>query len=159
MTDERELIGSDFLLDAPQRRTLDVVTDMIVPVSADGRKPSGRDVGVLDHIRAQDSATVLAVARELEGLDAASRERHGVAFADLDAAARREMVDALRAEDPAFLRTVAMQTMTCYYQDDRVLEAIGLGARPPFPEGYEVPTGDLALLEPVRQRGSIVREA
>ena len=52
-----------------------------------------------------------------------------------------------------------MHTVTCYYQDDRVLAAIGLEARPPFPKGYDVPAGDLSLLEPVRRRGSIVREA
>ena len=57
------------------------------------------------------------------------------------------------------MRTLAQQTVTCYYQNDRVLEAIGVGARPPFPEGYQVPSGDLSLLEPVRGRGRIYREA
>ena len=65
----------------------------------------------------------------------------------------------MRADDATFLRNLAMHTVTCYYQDDRVLAAIGLEARPPFPKGYEVVAGDTDLLEPVRRRGSIVRDA
>ena len=142
-----------------EQRTLDIVTDMIIPASADGRKPSARDVGVLDYIREHEPDSVAVVARELERLDAVAQARHATAFADLDTESRQALVDALRREDPAFLQTTATHTVTCYYQDDRVLEAIGLDARPPFPKGYDVPAGDLSLLEPVKQRGSIVREA
>lgn len=157
-----ESINTDSLLlgvAAPQQRTLDVITDMIIPASADGRKPSARTVGVLKYIREHEPESLPAVARELERLDATSRERHGTAFADLAAESRQALVEAMRTDDPAFLRATAMHTVTCYYQDDRVLAAIGLEARPPFPKGYDVPAGDLSLLEPVRRRGSIVREA
>ena len=47
----------------------------------------------------------------------------------------------------------------CYYRDDRVLTAIGVEPRPPFPKGYEVPQGDWSLLDPVRARGPIYRDA
>ena len=154
-----DLIGSDNPLTATQRRTLDCVLDLIVPASADGAKPSAAEVGVLDYIRANEAATLPALGNEIGRLEDEAQEQHGVAFADLDAASRQALVDAMRAADPALLRTLAVQTVTCYYQDARVLEAIGLEARPPFPKGYEVPAGDLTLLEPVRRRGSRVREA
>jgi hypothetical protein len=32
-------------------------------------------------------------------------------------------------------------------------------ARPPYPKGYQVVQGDLSLLEPVRARGKIYRDA
>jgi hypothetical protein len=64
----------------------------------------------------------------------------------------------LRGEEPSFLARLAQQTVTAYYQDDRVLQAIGMEARPPFPKGYEVPSGDLSLLDPVRARGRVYRE-
>ena len=53
------------------------------------------------------------------------------------------------------MRTLALQTVTCYYQDDRVLEAIwGWKRGRRFPKGYEVPTGDVSLLDPVRRSRS-----
>ena len=154
-----EVIGSDKPMTAAQRATFAVVVDMIVPASGDGRKPSAAEVGVLGFIVERQPGDLSAIVRDIDRLDAIARERHGAVFTDIDAASRQALVDAVRADDAAFLRNLAMHTVTCYYQDDRVLAAIGLAARPPFPKGYEVVAGDTALLEPVRRRGSIVREA
>ena len=153
------MIGSDNPMTAAGRATFDVVVDMIVPASADGRKPSAADVGVLDFIRARFPEDIPVIAREIGRLDSAARDGHGAGFIELDSGARQAVVDAMRADDPAFLRALAMHTVTCYYQDDRVLAAIGLEARPPFPNGYEVVAGDTDLLEPVRRRGNLVRDA
>ena len=48
--------------------------------------------------------------------------------------------------------------MQCYYRDDRVMEALGMEARAPFPLGYEVPEGDWSMLEAVQARGKIWRD-
>ena len=117
-----------------------------------------RDVDVLGYIRDVEGQTLDALRADLDRLDAEAMETHGQAFASLDPAIRHGLVNTLREREPHFMRTLAMQTVTCYYQDDRVREAIGVGARPPFPQGYEVPSGDLSLLEPVRQRGKIYRD-
>ena len=154
-----DVIGSDNPMSAAERATFEIVVDMIVPASADGRKPSAAEVGVLDFIREREPRDLAAIARDIGRLDVAARDRHGAAFTDLDAASRQAVVDAMRADDAAFLRILAMHTVTCYYQDDRVLAAIGLEARPPFPEGYDVVAGDTDLLEPVRRRGNLVRDA
>lgn len=154
-----DVIGSDNPMTAAEPATFDVVVDMIVPASADGKKPSATEVGVLEFIRERAPGDLPMIARDIGRLDAAARNRHGARFGEIDAASRQGLVDAVRADDPAFLRTLAMHTVTCYYQDDRVLAAIGLEARPPFPKGYEVAAGDTDLLEPVRRRGSLVRDA
>ena len=49
--------------------------------------------------------------------------------------------------------------MVCYYQNDKVLEALGLEARPPFPQGYHLDQMDFGLLEPVKKRGKQWRDA
>ena len=59
---------------------------------------------------------------------------------------------------PEFLADLARQTVSFYYQQDRVLEAIGVEARAPYPQGFEVVSGDLSLLDPVRRRGTIYRK-
>jgi len=38
------------------------------------------------------------------------------------------------------------------YRDDRVLLALGMEARPPFPHGYTLEQGDWSLLDAVRKR-------
>ena len=154
-----EIIGTDSPLSEDQRRVLGLVLDLIVPASEDGRRPSARDVDVLGYIRDVESHTLDALCADLDRLDAEAMETHGEPFAFLDPATRQGLVNAVREREPRFMRTLAMQTVTCYYRDDRVLEAIGVGARPPFPKGYEVPSGDLSLLEPVRRRGKIYRDA
>jgi hypothetical protein len=47
----------------------------------------------------------------------------------------------------------------CYYRDDRVMRAIGMEVRAPYPLGFKVEQGDLSLLEPVRLRGKKYRDA
>ena len=154
-----DVIGSDKPMTAAQRATFEVVVDMVVPASADGTKPSAAEVGVLDFIAERQPEDLPAIAQDIDRLDAAAREHHGGGFVEIDAASRQTVVEAMRADDATFLRNLALHTVTCYYQDDRVLAAIGLEPRPPFPKGYEVVAGDTDLLEPVRRRGSIVRDA
>jgi hypothetical protein len=47
----------------------------------------------------------------------------------------------------------------CYYRDARVMESLGMEARPPFPKGYELEQGEWSLLDPVRDRGKMWRDA
>jgi hypothetical protein len=46
-----------------------------------------------------------------------------------------------------------------YYETPEVLEALGMPGRPPHPEGYEMEENDLGLLEAVRARKKIYRDA
>lgn len=45
-----------------------------------------------------------------------------------------------------------------YYRDDRVLLALGLEARAPFPKGYVLEQGDWSLLDTVRRRPAFWRD-
>ena len=48
--------------------------------------------------------------------------------------------------------------LDCYYTNDKVLVGLGLELRPPFPDGNDIETGDLSLLNPVIQRGNFLRK-
>lgn len=154
-----EIVATDSPLSGGQRIVLAIVLDLIIPASEDGRRPSAADIDVLGYLRRVEAHTVEDLRADLDRLDVEAGAAHGETFASLDPATRHGLVDAILEREPRFLRTLALQTVTCYYQDDRVLEAIGVGARPPFPGGYEVPSGDLSLLDPVRKRGKIYRDA
>lgn len=53
----------------------------------------------------------------------------------------------------SMLRAMMQVVAQCYYEDARVLAALGFEARPPFPAGHELEEGDWSLLDPVRARG------
>ena len=38
------------------------------------------------------------------------------------------------------------------------MQGLGMEPRAPFPDGFEVETGDWSLLEPIKVRGKIYRE-
>ena len=157
MTTDRADSGQP--LTSAQRASLDIVLDMIVPPSADGRMPGAAEVGVPAYLYAEAPDALPVLCRELEELDRRSRERFARGYAELEEGERKDLIAEMRAQAPAFMSRLAMETLACYYQHDRVLEALGSEARPPYPKGYQVVQGDLSLLEPVRARGKIYRDA
>jgi len=142
-----------------QRANLDIVLNLIVPPSADGRMPGAAEVGVPAYLFAEAPDALPVLRRELQELELRSRERFVRGFADLAQAERHSMIGELRAQQPSFMSRLAMETLACYYQHDRVLAGLGREARPPYPKGYQVAQGDLSLLDPVRARGKIYRDA
>ena len=72
---------------------------------------------------------------------------------------RQAFVDGMRAQDPDFMSRLALETVTCHDQYDRVLAAVGMALRSPAPQGFKVISGDLMLLAPVRKRGKMYRDA
>ena len=83
--------------------------------------------------------------------------RHGSQLGELERDQIAEVVNEFRdsqASGISLLVTIAVQ---CYYRDDRVVLALGMEARPPYPEGFEVEEGDWSLLDPVRQRPKFYR--
>lgn len=138
-------------------RTLAAVLDEIIPPSEDGRLPGAGEAGLVAHVEqavAADPNLRPAVEQGLAALRAAT----GGDFEALEGDARREALNGLAAEQPAFLPALLFQTFTGYYQNPRVLEGLGLEGRPPHPKGYPLETGDLGLLDAVRERGPFYRE-
>jgi hypothetical protein len=143
-------------LNASQASTLNALAQRIIPPSPDGKRPGGAEVGFVDYVQAAGSLAWL-----LPGLDAAeqaAQEAHGVPFAALDGAQQQAIVDAQKRKQFRFYGELANQLMLCYYHHERVLPAIGMEARAPFPLGYTPIDGDYSLLEPVYERGPIWRE-
>lgn len=137
------------MLSDDQWRTLRCLAGMMIPASAEYGVPSAADdVIFADILRSfgRDEAHVLAVLRELEGL------------ADLEPARREAKAAQLQERGGDTLLGLSRVILQCYYRDDRVMCALGMEARPPFPKGHEVEQGDWSLLEPVRTRPKLYRE-
>ncbi len=142
---------------AEQRAALALVLDLIVPGSADGRMPRAAAAGPLPpDLGLGPGAGVLPM---LDALETQARSRFGSAFAALDEIRRRALFDDWRVQQPQTVQRLTLEILAWYYQQDPVLEALGLQARPPFPHANAVEQGDLSLLQPVIDRGRIYRDA
>jgi hypothetical protein len=144
-----------------ERRALACVLDEIVPPSADGCLPGAGEAGVVAYIEAQtlrQSPELLPSIRQgLAAADALAREKGAASLADLAPETRREVLRELEASSP-LVASLTIATYLGYYQQPRVVEALGLGAEPPHPGGYEMEPNDLRLLDAVRRRGRLYRQ-
>jgi hypothetical protein len=95
----------------------------------------------------------------LHALASAARDRGAASFAALAPADRAAALEAIQTAEPAFVPTLVFHTFAHYYQAGAVVEGLGLEDRPPYPKGYEVEVGDLSLLDPVRARPKLYRDA
>jgi hypothetical protein len=143
------------MLSADQYRSLRCLAEMMIPASAEYGVPSAGDDAIFGDILqsvGRDAGHVIAV---LQRLDAMS----GGPFADLDAQRRDAIAVQLRETGGEALACLTRIILQCYYRDDRVMRSLGMEPRPPFPKGFDVEQGDWSLLDPVRARPKLYREA
>ena len=139
-----------------ESRVLTSVLDEIIPPSTDRRLPGAGQLGLAGYVvEALQKAPelIVMVAQGLSDLDNQARSRNASGFAAL---AREDKLRLLN--EWGFLLPLTLHTYTGYYQHARVIEALGLDARPPHPEGYHMEPNDLSLLDPVRRRAKLYRE-
>ena len=148
-------MAGDFTLSDDQRRSLRCLAGMMIPPSAAHGVPGADDEAIFADIIGsfgRDTAHVGAVVQMLETLA-------GGVFADLDLARRATVAAELRANGGIALRYLTRIILGCYYRDARVMRSLEMEVRPPFPEGFVVEPGDWSLLEPVRARPKLYRDA
>jgi hypothetical protein len=145
-----EIIASDGLFAEQHKQVLALLADLMIPASAG--YPSAADpeifAGALERLGASESIVVQGLAA-LEELAGANHQQSFAALSEID---RSRLIEEFKRLQPAFIQVLQAHIVTAYYQDDRVLLALGLPARPPHPGGYDIPATDWSLLEPVRSR-------
>jgi len=144
-----------------RQRLLASVLDEIIPPSDDGRFPGAGDLGLAGFVEQNLQRTPELRPAIAEGLSELADLVSSRGSQDFAALSRRDKLDVLHElaeKQPAFLPGLILQTYAGYYQDSRVIEALGLEPRPPHPKGYDLEPGDLTLLEPVRRRPALFRK-
>jgi hypothetical protein len=137
-----------------ESRDLRCVAGMMIPASVEFGVPGADDTVIFADIvgtMGRDTAHV----REALGALAALA---GGPVAELDAA-KRDAVMAFRERGGVAAATLSRVVLQCYYRDDRVVRSLGLDPRPPFPKGHTLEQGDWSLLDPVRKRPKLWRDA
>jgi hypothetical protein len=143
-------------LSEAQKETLAIVADMMIP--AEGEMPSAADPLIMNAIidGLSDNGSLVALA--LTTLDDLSSKKYEQLFARLKSGQRDELIASFKSSHAELVQLMQYCTASHYYQDDRVMRALGLEARSPHPGGYNVEATDWSLLEPVRGREKIYRE-
>ena len=143
------------MLSADQSRSLRCLAEMMIPASAEYGVPSASDDAIFGDILASigpNTDHVIAVLRTLDAMSAGP-------FADLDPQRRDALAAELRDTGGEALMYLTRITLQCYYRDDRLMRSLGMEVRPPFPKGFEVEQGDWSLLDSVRARPKLYRDA
>jgi hypothetical protein len=135
-------------------RDLRRLAAFMVPASAEYGVPGADDEAIFADIicslgRDRDAVrTALALLREIAGGD----------FAGLDAARAAAAAMTLLAREGPVVTALGRAVLQCYYRDDRVMRALGVEPRPPYPQGRVLEPGDWSLLDAVRGRPRMWRD-
>jgi len=124
----------------------------IIPASTEYGVPGADDDVIFSDITATLATNIAALGDMLASLEADAVER--ASAPDIDALIQRLQ----EPFGPAVGLLIAVVAQ-CYYRDDRVMRSLEMEARAPFPKGFEVEAGDWSLLDPVRARSPIWRDA
>jgi hypothetical protein len=138
-----------------ETRDLRRVAAMMVPASAEYDVPGADDPTIFADIVASIGRDMADVRKALGAL----RESAGAAFADAEPSRAEAAAAALRDAGGAPRAAIERVILQCYYRDDRVLRSLNIEPRPPFPKGHTLEQGDWSLLDPVRSRPKLWRDA
>ena len=126
------------------------VASLMVPASAEYNVPGADDPKIFADIEK-------SIGRDMGEIREALAALTGIA--EMDGAKAMAVAETFRSQGGAAVAAVERCVLQCYYRDDRVVISLGLEARPPFPKGYTLEQGDWSLLDPVRARKKMWRDA
>jgi hypothetical protein len=148
-------MSADSSLTAAQRDDLRAIASVIIPASAQYDVPGADDPAIQADMAATLGRDAGPVREALDHL----AHLAGSPLAELDPTRREAVTMELRARGGAAMATLIRVVLQCYYRDDRVVRALGLEPRPPYPKGHVLEDGDWSLLDPVRARPPLWRRA
>ena len=131
---------------------------MIIPASDDGTMPSAGEVDFLPWLAGYAPEATSPVQTVLDRIEEVAQQS-GEAFAAMSPTTRQQVINTLFETERHTLGPLSDQVMACYYSDENVLAALGANPGPPYPDGNTVEQSDLGLLNPVKERGKIWRDA
>jgi hypothetical protein len=150
-----DVITTDHPLAAAEQRALRRVAGIMIPASAEFGVPGADDETIFADIIATSLAHVAVVRSLVAQLDALG----GAPFAGLDAVEQQNVCERFRQSGSPLVAAIVTLVVQCYYRDDRVMRSLGMEPRPPYPKGFILEDGDWSLLDPVRARPKMYRDA
>ena len=141
-----------------QIKLITSLLNRIVP--AESEFPGAGDLGVGEFLDGAVSGSPKSRRSFSAGLRAISMtavSQYSREFESLSADDQDDVLRIVESNQPEFFGELVRQTYNGYYINHRVIEALGLEARPPQPKGYPLEVGNLELIERVKARGTAYR--
>ncbi len=135
------------------------VLDQLIPARDDF--PGAGELGVAQHLEgvaASDSGLGRLLRDGLVAIESTGRRTHSAAFAELGDDQKVEVLRAVEAENPQLFAMLVRHSYAGYYSNSKVIELMGLEARPPQPLGFELDPFDPSTVEYIKERGKIWRD-
>lgn len=126
----------------------------MVPASSEFGVPGADDEAIFADIVRSLGRDRTPVGKALATLS----EMTGGRFSGLDDARAEATAMSLLSRGGPMIAALGRAVLQCYYRDDRVVRALGLEPRAPFPRGHSVEQGDWSLLDAVRERPRMWRD-
>jgi hypothetical protein len=138
-----------------EQASLRRIAALMIPASAKYNIPGADDDRIFADIQGSFGRDAALVKQALQHLHMLA----GGAFATLPAAEQDSVAAQFRTHGGEPLAALSRIILQCYYRDDRVMRSLNMDPRPPFPKGHTVEQGDWSLLDPVRARPKLWRDA
>jgi len=158
MTDQDDAIPADALLSDDARQSLQTLVGLMIPASQEYGIPGADDSEIFDRIVIASKLDRSLVDEGIRALEDLSHALHGERFAVLENDDKVLTADRFAQTGAPHVPVIVSITAQCYYSDERVMTALGMENRAPFPIGYTVEQGDWSLLDPVKKRPKFYRK-
>jgi hypothetical protein len=142
-------------LSSSESRDLRCIAGIMIPPSEEFGVPGADDAIIFDDIMTSLGRDLAQVREALGRLSALG----GGGFADLDETRRQAVAETFLRSGGTAIAVLGRAILQCYYRDDRVMRSLGMEPRPPFPLGHKLEQGDWSLLDVVRTRPKMWRDA
>ena len=136
------------------------VLDQLIPGRDDF--PGAGELGVVQHLEgvaASDPGLRRLFQDGLGAIESTGRSTYSAAFGDLADDQKVQVLRAVEAESPQAFAMLVRHAYAGYYSNSRVIELMGLEARPPQPLGFDLDPFDPSTVEHITERGKIWRDA
>jgi hypothetical protein len=146
--------GDSATLSATEISDLREIAGTMIPSDASFGVPGADDPLIMADI-------VKSLGRDLPSIREAIAtilQKAGGSLADLSLEKREALIGDYCAKGGAATMALSRAILFAYYRDDRVLVALRLEARSPFPKGHVLEQGDWSLLDAVRHRRPFWRD-
>jgi hypothetical protein len=137
-------------------KKLEIVFNFVIPPSSDNKMPGAGFLCEKENYFTTQDITLFNNTINQLSLDA--QLEFDKEFTQLDFQELSLILKVFKKKNLRNFNNLIFRINTYYYSNDRVLKAIGIQSRPPFPDGNFVIEGDLLLFEEVYLRGNICRE-
>ena len=144
---------------AAQRELLMSVLNHLVPAA--GAFPGAGDLGVasyLDRVVGQSAALKRLFAQGLVQITLTSKAQYALPFSALLEGQCEAVLRHVETTAPEFFEALVTHTYSGYYSHPTIVRLLGLEG-PPQPHGYHLEPLDLSLLDNIKQRQPIYRQA